>query len=148
MPNPVSIANLEARFRPLTDAEKDSAQELLDDAWAVLLGTVPDLESRMGSGATSVSLVHFVVAAMVMRVLRNPNGVRQWAVDDYSETRDSSVAAGSLYVSADEVALLTGSAARRGGAFSVAPPPRTVRAPGAEHDVADLAALRYGHLFR
>jgi hypothetical protein len=58
---------------------------------------------------------------MALRVLRNPNGVRQWSVDDYSETRDSALSAGSLYVSDDEAALLSGTAARRRGAFSVAP---------------------------
>lgn len=146
MPNTVVISDLEARFRPLTDAETPVAQALLADAWAVLVTVVPDLEARLASGSTSYSLLTSVVSSMVLRVLRNPNGVRSWSVDDYSETRDNSVSAGSLYVSPEEVALLTGraSSARR-GAFSVVPSSSTaVPAPGAERDLAQLNDLRYG----
>ena len=146
MANPVIVDDLEARFRPLTTDEKTVAQALLEDAWAVLLTVVPDLEARISSGTTSVGLVVSVEAAMVLRVLRNPNGVRSWSVDDYSETRDSALSAGSLYVSPDEVALLTGrSSSARRGAFSIDPQPGyTVPAPGAERDLAQLNDIRYG----
>jgi hypothetical protein len=50
MPNPAIVQDVEARFRPLTTAEQDIAQALLDDAWAVLLATVPTIESRLDSG--------------------------------------------------------------------------------------------------
>jgi hypothetical protein len=99
VPNPVVTADIEARFRTLTDAEENTAQALIDDAWAVLLMMVPDIEDRMTAGTTSTEAVVFVMSAMVLRVLRNPNGVRSWSVDDYSETRDNSLAAGSLYAS-------------------------------------------------
>jgi hypothetical protein len=145
MPNPAIVQDVEARFRPLTTAEQDIAQALLDDAWAVLLATVPTIESRLDSGALSPDLARFVIVAMALRVLRNPNGIRQWSVDDYSETRDSALSTGSLYVSDDEAALLSGTAARRRGAFSVAPYQRPARAPGAERDAAELEYLRYGY---
>ena len=119
-------------------------QALLDDAWAVLLTVIPDLEARMSSGATSVGLVVSVTSAMVLRVLRNPNGVRSWSVDDYSETRDNSLSAGSLYVSPEEVALLTGRASSsRRGAFSITPYQEAPKAPASEAEVID--ALRYGY---
>jgi hypothetical protein len=97
MPNPVTVSDLELRFRPLTDTEETAVQYLLDDAWSVLLVTVPDLEDRMTSGTVTEPLASFVVSSMVLRVLRNPNGVRSWSVDDYSETRDNAVSAGTLY---------------------------------------------------
>jgi len=143
VPNPVIVPDLEARFRSLTAEERPGAEALLDDAWAILLTVVPDLEDRMASGAASVNLVVSVVSAMVLRVLRNPNGVRSWSVDDYSETRDNSLAAGSLYASPDEVRLLTGLASStRKGAFSVAPASDSSRAPGSESELIDY--LRYG----
>lgn len=144
MSNPVSVSDLEARFRPLSDDEQNVAQALLDDAWAVLLATIPDLDSRIDSGALAPEVARFVVSAMALRVLRNPNGVRQWSVDDYSETRDSALSAGSLYASPEEIALLRGTASRR-GAFSVAPYQRHHYAPGAERDAAELEYLRYGY---
>lgn len=143
MSNPVYVDLIEARFRPLTAEESPVAEALIDDAWAVLLATVPDVDARMASGATSRELVISVVSAMVLRVLRNPNGIRSWSVDDYSETRDNSVAAGSLFVSPDEVALLTGRASStRRGAFSVAPSQDSPRARGSEAEFVDY--LRYG----
>jgi hypothetical protein len=142
MPNPVITADLEARFRPLSAAEEVTAQALLDDAWAVLLTVIPDLEARMAAGTPSTSLVVSVASAMVLRVMRNPNGVRSWSVDDYSETRDNSIAAGSLYVAPEEIRLLTGLASSaRSGAFSVAPGRESCRAPGSE-ELLDY--LRYG----
>lgn len=146
MPNPVILDDLVARFRPLADTEEGVAQALLDDAWAILLTVIPDLEARITAGSTSEALVVSVMSAMVLRVLRNPNGVRSWSVDDYSETRDNSLSAGSLYVSPDEVRLLNGraSSARR-GAFSIVPyVDQSVPAPGAERDLAQLNDIRYG----
>jgi hypothetical protein len=141
--NPVVIADLEARFHSFTPAEEITAQALLDDAWAVLLMMVPDIEDRMTAGTTSIEAAVFVVSSMVLRVLRNPNGVRTWSVDDYSETRDNSLSAGSLYASADELALLTGrSSTARRGAFSVAPARPAGVARGSEAELIDY--LRYG----
>ena len=109
MTNPVSVDDLESRFRPLADAEKGVAASLLSDAWAVLLTAVPSLEQRRADGSVSVDLVIYVVSAMVLRVLRNPEGIRQWSVDDASFTRDQALSAGGLYVSPEEVGLLAGS---------------------------------------
>jgi hypothetical protein len=145
MPNPVTISEIEKRFRPLTTTEAEAVQFMLDDAWSVLLGTVPDLEDRMTSGAVSEPLASFVVSSMVLRVLRNPNGVRSWSVDDYSETRDNAVSAGVLYALPNEVDLLTGRAnPKRRGAFSVGAAREPCPAPGAERDAAELEWLRYG----
>lgn len=108
MANPALIADLEARFRPLSDAEKTNAQAWLDDAWEELLVRVPDLEARMSDGRTSAGMVRRVVAAMVVRVLRNPDAIRQWGVDDATFTRDTLLSSGVLYATEDEVALLIG----------------------------------------
>jgi hypothetical protein len=108
VPNPVLIADLEARFRPLTVAEQAVAQALLDDAWAELLARIPDLEARVADGRVTDGLVVRVVSAMVIRVLRNPEAIRQWSVDDASFTRDNLVSSGLLYASAEEVGLLVG----------------------------------------
>jgi hypothetical protein len=121
VPNPVVVADLEARFRSLTDDEQTVAQALLDDAWAILLGQKPNLDAQMAAGDVAEELVRFVVAAMVLRVLRNPNGVRQWSVDDYSETRDAALSAGALYLSPDELGLLSPPGTGSGAAFTITP---------------------------
>lgn len=108
MPNPVTVPDLVNRFRALDTAESKIAESLLLDAWEELLApkNVPDLEQRMADGRVREGLVRRVVAAMVLRVLRNPDAIRQWQIDDASFTRDQLVSAGLLYASEDEVALL------------------------------------------
>lgn len=108
--NPAIVSDLEARFRPLTEAEKSVAVAQLDDAWAILLASVPTLQARHAAGAVSDALVRSVIAAMVIRVLRNPEGLRTFSSDEASFTRDNAVSGGALYVSAEEAALLSGSA--------------------------------------
>lgn len=107
----IVVANtldIEARFRTLSSAEEPVAQALLDDAWVIVKSAVPDIETRISTGVLDLGVATFVVCAMVLRVLRNPDGVRQWSVDDYSETRDSVLSGGVLYVSDAEADLLTG----------------------------------------
>jgi hypothetical protein len=111
VPNPTVVSDLEDRFRPLTDAEKTVANALLIDAWVELLARIPDLEDRMVAGRVSDALVRRVVAAMAVRVLKNPDAIRQWQIDDASFTRDQLVSSGMLYASPDELGLLLGTPA-------------------------------------
>lgn len=119
MSNPVVVEDLEARFRPLTDAaERATAEALLADAWAIALTQAPTLEQRLSSGALDPAVAVAVISAVVLRVLRNPDGIRTWSVDDYSQTRDATVAGGALYLSEDELRLLAPSGST-GSAFSI-----------------------------
>lgn len=127
MPNPAIIKDIEDRFRPLVGPEEVNAQALLDDAWEELLAPnhVPDLEDRMADGRVSNGLVVRVVRSMVLRVLRNPDAIRQWSIDDASFTRDSAVSAGELYVTDDEIKLLTGGSSKAFTIRSTAPSVRS-----------------------
>jgi hypothetical protein len=121
---PASIPDLEARFRPLSAAESAVADALLQDAWAIMRAQVPSLESRLLGGSLDLFAVVAVQTAMVLRVLRNPNGVRQWSVDDYSETRDTALSSGALYLDPAEADLLAGRASSslpRAASVSTAP---------------------------
>lgn len=113
MPNPATITDLEQRWRPLSAAEVVVAQALLDDAWAIVKREVPDVEDRLLEGTLDEQLVIRVVCSMVLRVMRNPEGKRQEAIDDYSYTRDESTATGDLYLSDADRALLAPPTARR-----------------------------------
>lgn len=118
MANPVTVTDLEFRWRPLTPAESTTAWALLEDAWAVLTVRAPALESRLVAETVSMGAVVQVVTAMVLRVLRNPDGKRQVSIDDYSYTIDQARSTGGLYVSDSELELL---GSRVGGAFSIMP---------------------------
>ncbi len=115
MVNPVMVSDLEARWRPLTAAETGVAQALLDDAWMILLTRADAIEARITDGTLPAELVRAVESAMVLRVLRNPDGKVSETIDDYTYRRADPVSAGALYVSADELALLGGSGPRLTG---------------------------------
>lgn len=119
MPNPVIVSDLEARWRPLTVDESTVAQSFLDDAWAVVLSQVPGVEERVAAGSLRDDLVVKVVAAMVLRILKNPDGLRQWSIDDASFTRDQALSAGLLYLADSELAELMPRATNYGGGYVV-----------------------------
>lgn len=106
MSNPVTPSDIAARFRTLTTAEQALAQALLDDSWAILIARDATLATRSADGSLD-AVLRVVESAMVLRVLRNPDGKKQEAIDDYSWTRDSAISSGALYVSDDELALLS-----------------------------------------
>lgn len=112
MSNPATVADVVSRYRLLTDAETTVATTLLGDAWEMLLGRRPTLEADITAGTVSVSTVVRVLATMVIRVLRNPNGYLQESIDDYTYRRDAAVSAGLLYLTSDELADITPGRAR------------------------------------
>jgi len=107
MPNPASTTDLENRYRVLTSSEVTNANAFLGDAWALLLARRPTLEADITAGTVTNANVIRVVCAMVLRVLRNPNGVLEFAIDDYRERRDSLVSSGVLHVTGDELSDVT-----------------------------------------
>ena len=113
MPNPATAADVAARWRTLSAEETTVATTLLDDAWLMLLGRLPSLEDNITAGTVTEANVVRVLATMVLRVLKNPDGKSEEAVDDYRYRRDSSLSAGLLYVTPDELADLTPSRARQ-----------------------------------
>lgn len=121
MPNQATAADVENRWRPLTDAERVIANTLLGDVWRMIARRIPDVDERMAdvdTGADYTADVVMVQANAVMRVLKNPDGNRSESIDDYSWTRDRTLSAGILYLTDDEWALLDGGTGVR-GAFTI-----------------------------
>lgn len=113
MANPATVADVEARWRPLTAQETTNAEALLSDAWELLLGRRPTLEADLTAETISEGNVIRVICAMVLRVLRNPDGLSEEAIDDYRYKRDAILASGVLHVTPDELADVTPGRARR-----------------------------------
>lgn len=104
--NPASIEDIEAMWRPLSEQETINATALLAAVWARVKFQVPGVEANLDSEALDPILARAVLVAAVLRVLRNPEGLRQQQIDDYSYTRDTALSSGELYLSDDELALL------------------------------------------
>lgn len=118
MDNPVQATDLEARFRPLSELETAAAQDLLNDAWGLIGPHLPAVTRRMDAGLLTDGTVKAVVKAMVFRVLRNPDGIRQFGSDEASFTRDNALSTGELYLSDTELVVLTGESAAAAGVES------------------------------
>lgn len=104
MPNPATTSDIAARWRTLNTQQEGNAAVLLDDAWDLLLGRRPTLETDMTAGTVRSATVKRVVCAMVLRVLKNPDGKSEVAVDDYRYKRADAIASGELYVTPAELA--------------------------------------------
>lgn len=113
MANPAAIADIEARWRPLSAQEATNAQAFLTDAWAYLLARRPDLEATITAGTVSTDNAIRVVCAMVLRVLKNPDGWEDEAIDDWRGKRASAIASGELYATPAELADVTPGRATR-----------------------------------
>jgi len=116
-----TVADVVDRWRPLSDIEEIRALALLGDAWELLKLKVTDLQLRINATTLSTGLVVMVQTAMVIRVLRNPEGKRQEAIEDYSYTMHDDSASGLLTITADELALLAPAFAGAAGAFTITP---------------------------
>ena len=113
MPNPASLTDVEARWRTLSDQESINASAFLDDAWAYLIDRLPLLEANMTAGTVSSANVVRVVCAMVLRLLKNPNGYDSESIDDYTYRRNAIMAPGLLMATPDELADITPGRKRR-----------------------------------
>lgn len=105
-----TVSDVQVRLgRPVTDVEQ--AQTLLDDVETIIRARLGDLDARAAADEGFAGTLVMVEANAVVRVLRNPEGLRTWtvAVDDGSvtKTRDQATSAGGLYVTDDEWDLLT-----------------------------------------
>ena len=103
MPNPATVLDVADRWRPLTPAEESVATVLLDDAWWMLTARLPRLEDQIAAGTVSENNARRVLAAMVIRVMRNPDGFVDESVDDWRGRRHDLVASGVLTVTDAEL---------------------------------------------
>lgn len=122
--NPATNTDLSNRsLRTLSTQELTVGTTLLTDAWNLIITEIPTIPGRLDANIALESLIVQVQCAMVLRVLNNPNGKLEEAVDDYSVRFDASVSRGSLYLSDDERDMLGRGDDASDNAF-------TIRAPG------------------
>lgn len=124
MPVSVTPEDIAGVWRPLSEAESVIVPGLSNQAWIRLLVPRPDLEQHLADGTVSLESVASAMISMIIRVLKNPDSVRQLAksYDDWSrsQTFDNSVSTGELYVNEHELALVTTKpAVLPAGAYSV-----------------------------
>lgn len=117
--------DLEAVWRPLTAAEAATVAGRSNSAWLRIAAAVPDIEARLAAvpPKTTTATVKDVMVSMMLRVFKNPDGLRSYggSIDDGSEnvTVDSALSTGELYVSAAELVMLRPEALPQRGMYVV-----------------------------
>jgi hypothetical protein len=117
-------ADVEARWRPLSDEESMVAETLIQDVSDQLRLRLPDVDDRISGGDLTASSVAGVVVAPVIRFLRNPNGYDSERIGDYSYTRSAN--GGDLLLTADDLARIS---VGPQGAFTIRPARQTHMPP-------------------
>jgi len=113
----VEQADIEKVWRPLTIEEAALVPGLSNRAWIRIQARFPDIEANTApvppatEPLVSIDVVADVMASMIVRVLKNPESlrVRSESIDDHTDaaTLDAAISSGEMYLTADEVALLT-----------------------------------------
>lgn len=103
--------------QPVTGGAVDYVEYLIGKAERLVRDKVPQLDARILAGKLATETVGDVVVDMVVRLLRNPEGLSSESAGDYSYQRNAATGEGRITMHSDEVARLRGNA----GAVSSVP---------------------------
>lgn len=101
------VGDIVDQFGTMTTAQEGLAGHLVRAASALLRQQVPDLQGNVTSGKIDPEVAALAVTNMVLRVMRNPRGLRAETTGPFSRTYDTSAAAGLLVVTDDDMAAVT-----------------------------------------
>lgn len=111
---------------PGAPTDEDLVQALINDAEAVILSKYPRIQDRISNDLLPLGLVTMVVVRMVMRVLRNPEGLTYWQQNTgpFGQGKNYGTGNADIWLSDDEEELLSPKKADK--AFSIDPAPHAV----------------------
>lgn len=122
-----SYVDVEARWRTLTSAEQDIADQLAQDASDMIRDRWPTVDARIAAGTLSADSVIRIVANMVKRAMISPaaDGVTEISETQgpFSHGEKYANPLGSLFFTAADILFFDGPAARRAFAVDLAQPP-------------------------
>lgn len=97
----------------------DLLTALIADAESVILGTYPGIQTRIDNDSLRLATVTMVVARMVTRLLRNPEGLTYWQqqTGPFGQARNYGSSGQDIWLSTEEISLLA--PARAGKAYEV-----------------------------
>lgn len=102
-----------------TPTDTDLITALIADAESVILAEYPLIQDRIDANTLSQGTVVMVVARMVSRLLRNPEGLTYWQQNTgpFGQGKNYGTGNQDIWMTADEVKLLAPK--RKGKAFEV-----------------------------
>lgn len=112
-----AIGDVVGQFGELTAAQEGITSFLLRAASAMVRHQHPYISTQIAAGRLDADVVALAVSNMVLRVLRNPNGLKAETVGPFSRTFDTTTAAGLLAITATEEGMLTPAPATTTGTY-------------------------------
>lgn len=106
LPPLATIGEVANQFGSMTPAQEGLTSWLLRAASTMVRARFPLVDANIAAGLLDPEVVSLVVVNMILRVLRNPQGLRSETVGPFSRAYDTSVAAGLLAFSDDELGML------------------------------------------
>lgn len=102
-----TVAQLVAKFRPLSSTEEATAEVHLEEGSALLRRKVDGLDDGIADGSVDSVLVRKVLTDAVKRVMSNPSGVTSQTVGPEAATFAGLNARSELTFTDEELALVT-----------------------------------------
>lgn len=101
------IGDVGRQFGTMTPAQEGLAGHLVRAASSLLRQRVPGIDADVRAGRLDPDVAALTVTNMVLRVMRNPNGLRSETTGPFSRTYDTSAAAGQLVLTDYDEAAVT-----------------------------------------
>lgn len=114
-----TVGEVEAQFGKLSPGQTALTSTLLRAASKLIRSRFPKIDAQIAAGVLDPEVVALAAVSMVLRVLRNPQGLRSEAVGPFSRAYDTSAAAGLVVLTADEESILVPARARTGRAGTI-----------------------------
>jgi hypothetical protein len=93
------------QYGPLTPAQEGLTGSLLRAASKLVRSRFPRIDAQIAAGLLDPEVAALAVTNMVLRVLRNPGGLRAETIGPFSRSYDTGDAAGLLTISKHEQAM-------------------------------------------
>jgi hypothetical protein len=107
-PPPLAVlGDISEQFGSMTVAQQQLANALLRAASKLVRSRFPSIDQQIRDGKLDADVVALGVTNMVLRVLRNPGGLRSETIGPFSRTYDTTAAAGLLVITASEEAMFS-----------------------------------------
>jgi len=102
-----AVGDVGSQYGTLTQPQEGLVSWLLRVASSMIRSRYPAIDAQIAAGSLDPDVVAAGVANMILRVLRNPGGLRSETVGPFSRTYDTGQAAGLLVITDFEALMFT-----------------------------------------